>query len=112
VRVQVGEQPVERHPVAPYVGLAPDLCINRNEIGPPLGLDAIAAEEDERGGAGLDFARKLRERIEHTLLGEILSQGEGEAESERKPLAYCDAAGQFGSTLLDARSLSFVDPDP
>jgi hypothetical protein len=78
----------------------------------PRARDAIAAEEDERGGARFDFARKLRERIEHTLLGEILSQGEGEAESERKPLAYCDAAGQFSSTLLDARSLSFVDPDP
>ena len=70
--VHLAQEQIETVAVAPHVGLGPDLRIDGDDIGLPVGLDAIAAEEYQRRRAGLDLAIEAIEGRAHGLFGEVL----------------------------------------
>ena len=71
--VHFAQKQIEAVPVTPHVGLVPNLRIHRNEVGLPVGLDAVAAEKKQCGRAGLDLAIEAIEGCTHGLFGEVLS---------------------------------------
>jgi hypothetical protein len=70
--VHLAQEQIETVAVAPHVGLGPDLRIDRDDKGLPVGLDAIAAEEKQRRRAGLYLAIEAIEGRAHGLFGEVL----------------------------------------
>ena len=79
--VHLAQEQIETVAVTPHVGLGPDLRIHRNDIGLPVGLDAVAAEKKQRGRAGLDLAIEAIDGRTHGLFGEVLANVDVESAS-------------------------------
>jgi len=65
--------------VAADIWLGPDLRVDRNHVALAIGLDAKAAEEDQRHAAGFDVTVEPFKGLAHSVAGQILADLDSEA---------------------------------
>src|SRR4029077_14774664 len=77
--VDLVEHRLQAEAVAADVRLGPDLSIDRDQVALAVGLDAKAAEEDQRDAARLDVAVQTVESLPHSVAGQVVTDIDGEA---------------------------------
>ena len=96
------EEPLDVDPVAPHIGLGPDLRIDRDQVALALlGLDPVTAEIDQRDRSGLDLLVEPMDGKQHCLLGQIL------ADRSNIEIATAQFIGQH-ARILDGMTQRFL----
>ena len=103
--IHLGQDRIEIEPVTTHVSFGPDLCVDRNDVGLPVRLNSIPAEENQRGRVGLDLAVESLDRRSHRLLGEVLANIDFEPQSlefvgKGARVARCFLQGPFGVWII------------